>query len=1541
MDISAQWGLNAVSNASEFILDESMLPEQVVDDLRRYLLQRSLTIGKASTRKLNGDEIHSGKAILRGLDCQIDVYLAGDKSLMVLCAKPERPESFWKFSECFPEIPDAAAAKDFFFGNPPQEFKEPLLAKVGLADSVWVLISAADERLIEQNAHDILAKMGTWLKNGQDTSKLAAGLNMFGRPSFGGSDYLRADDLLKAVLPEDWNFMVQANVEYRGGAPVLSLPIPLVSRELSLGPCKLTELTVWLSTPMYYVRRAPDVRLEATLRLRDNTSFTFAADYPLDDDIIEARLEVEAGKRPPFIGDTPHLPDLTGPDIELTVGVSLSKSEKALKNAYLDLVLRKEWEIVPDVLKIANPEFHFLVLDPVADVRRVVARVAGELVIADSRLVVSGNYAVSEGYSEGQFTVALDPETPLSLTTLVQYLRGKDAGPVSPALPEYTLETLLFECDLTGHMFMETSVSVPWGIELTSDVSLDFKQLRFLFEKWGDSTRFRAGADLELGGVRFNLSGDYSSESGWLFQGATYPGDKINIGAFARKIADELGAERTIPASLADVSLQDVAVSFNTKTNDLAFSITTTFPVGEKELEAVVTIEKTGTELKFGGKITVGGAEFTLDFTSNRNDKVLEATWTKTDNKPGLDLTTLSNHGVPGLEDFGTLLRPKKATLTLNLEEDARSLNLGCDLENGRAEVLLAKHEGEWIAALRFEAPPVSMEDLGPLGDVLKPHNIALKDLVIVAASADAPKDQPSFKLQDQSFSKGLLLQGALEFEETSFSYHFECWLGGEERDEQPKALPAGGAGKTAPAASVSTVASSGETPAAEEGKNNVAVGRTIGPVTFRRARLESRNKCVYVLLDASLGSGGFALDLTGFNLNFPLTLLQDPIAHARDIKVGLDGLSISYSKPPLTISGGFARTKAVDPYVDDLYQGHLLIKAEAFQITVLGSYGNIKVREVDGKPITKPSLFLFGTYAGVVGGPPAFFVTGLALGGGYNTRLALPPIEKVAEFPLVQAVTDPKRFTNDALMKAVQPSYGDYWLAVGVKFNSFKMADSFALFSVSFGTRLQFALLGLTKFTVPTGAKEGKCAVYAELAIRAVLDPEAGVFSIEGRLTQNSYVLAREFRLTGGFAFFIWFGHAPEAGDFVISLGGYHPAFLRPAHYPIVPRVGIQGQLSKALSITGEAYLALTPSCLMAGLKLEAVFRSGRIRATFVAYADFIIVWAPFQYDARIGIGIAVAVRLWRTFKLQLSASLHVWGPPFGGTARVSYWIVSFTVAFGDTSGKKPPPLNWDEFQNAFLPPHRDAADRALLSTIRITEGLVREVKRGEGKNEVMYRIVNPHELMIETDSAVPCTEVCVGTAPPRTGTAKIGIRPMKARTLTSRHAVNIKTCDGDSAEEKFKTVQWSRKNFPEALWSPSQATGRPEAGMVKDVLSGVVLRVQSKTPQHPLGPFLIEKFKYEPIPKQIPWSAAPPLPSELKGEFSGVSADNWLRDQIRACLEQRIEKAEKPGWNTIAMTNTSKNLNEHFQAPPTCAALGQSIKKEYKEEEKKSKRD
>ncbi len=82
---------------------------------------------------------------------------------------------------------------------------------------------------------------------------------------------------------------------------------------------------------------------------------------------------------------------------------------------------------------------------------------------------------------------------------------------------------------------------------------------------------------------------------------------------------------------------------------------------------------------------------------------------------------------------------------------------------------------------------------------------------------------------------------------------------------------------------------------------------------------------------------------------------------------------------------------------------------------------------------------------------------------------------------------------------------------------------------------------------------------------------------------------------------------------------------------------------------------------------------------------------------------------------------------------------------------------------------------------------------------------------------------------SPNKLTAAKIGIRPMEATTLDSSHVVTITKKDVSpnvSVEAKFKP-QWSRKSYPEALWSHKPAAGKPEAGMIKDVPSGVVLRV------------------------------------------------------------------------------------------------------------------
>src|SRR5205807_166790 len=126
------------------------------------------------------------------------------------------------------------------------------------------------------------------------------------------------------------------------------------------------------------------------------------------------------------------------------------------------------------------------------------------------------------------------------------------------------------------------------------------------------------------------------------------------------------------------------------------------------------------------------------------------------------------------------------------------------------------------------------------------------------------------------------------------------------------------------------------------------------------------------------------------------------------------------------------------------------------------------------------------------------------------------------------------------------------------------------------------------------------------ELAFRVSVKPAAGEFAAEALLTENSFVFHPDCRLSGGFAFYAWFGNNPHAGDFVLTVGGYHPRFNVPAHYPQVPRLGINWPMDK-LSIKGEAYFAITPSCIMAGGGLEASYKDGSLEASFSARADFL----------------------------------------------------------------------------------------------------------------------------------------------------------------------------------------------------------------------------------------------------------------------------------------------------------------------------------------------
>ena len=210
------------------------------------------------------------------------------------------------------------------------------------------------------------------------------------------------------------------------------------------------------------------------------------------------------------------------------------------------------------------------------------------------------------------------------------------------------------------------------------------------------------------------------------------------------------------------------------------------------------------------------------------------------------------------------------------------------------------------------------------------------------------------------------------------------------------------------------------------------------------------------------------------------------------------------------------------------------------------------------------------------IGGPPFLFVTGIAGGFGINSRLVLPAIDEVGELPAAAREGAPaggnaRAETIEKVLPVLQqrftPEAGEYWVAAGIRFTSFEMVDSRVVVSVAFGVEVQIGLVGTSAMTFPTG--DPSPVAYVEIDIVASFTPSTGLLAVDGKLSPASYLFGGFVKLTGGFAFYAWFS-GEHQGDFVISLGGYHPAFVKPDNYPVVPRLGLGFSLGP-LKVSGR----------------------------------------------------------------------------------------------------------------------------------------------------------------------------------------------------------------------------------------------------------------------------------------------------------------------------------------------------------------------------------
>jgi hypothetical protein len=645
-----------------------------------------------------------------------------------------------------------------------------------------------------------------------------------------------------------------------------------------------------------------------------------------------------------------------------------------------------------------------------------------------------------------------------------------------------------------------------------------------------------------------------------------------------------------------------------------------------------------------------------------------------------------------------------------------------------------------------------------------------------------------------------------------------------------------------------------------------ITLQKAFGPVYVDRVGLQYQDGTLLFLLDATLTLAGLTLSLDGLGFGAALSDFHPTFT--------LRGLGLQYTSGPVAISGSFlGYTKMADGQSIVEYDGGALIKTEALTLSAFGSYADYAGH---------PSLFIYAVLDYPLGGPAFFYVTGLTAGFGYNRALNLPPIDQVAQFPLITAAVGQSTavapagatstqamMTQLAQANAVPPSVGTDFFALGVKFTSFKLVDSFALLTVAVGTQVEIGLLGLATLIapVPEAAKAVPPLAEVQMAIKASFIPAQGFLGLAAQLTPASFILERACHLTGGYAFYAWFAPSPHDGDFVQTLGGYHPRFAPPPHYPVVPRVGVNWQVTPQLTLKGSAYFALTASLLMAGGAYQITWESGNFKAWYNFAADFLVGWKPFHYDAaaRVDIGASYTFRSkilgTHLISVDVGADMHVWGPEFSGQAHVDLHIISFDIAFGAGAAAKPAAIAWTgddtSFTRSFLP---DAG----VCSVTITGGLIdtASVTDPETNAQDITWIVNPKDLRLVTNSLIPAKEayrkVADGGHPSdfealqHNSSSTFGVAPMDIHSgdLNTTHSLAI-TRDGVLVGEEFQYTP-ILKQVPAALWGESMTPVLNGSAFVQNTLAGFTV-----TPGQPPVPGVtvqVDQAVLAGVPQTVP---------------------------------------------------------------------------------------
>lgn len=217
----------------------------------------------------------------------------------------------------------------------------------------------------------------------------------------------------------------------------------------------------------------------------------------------------------------------------------------------------------------------------------------------------------------------------------------------------------------------------------------------------------------------------------------------------------------------------------------------------------------------------------------------------------------------------------------------------------------------------------------------------------------------------------------------------------------------------------------------------------------------------------------------------------------------------------------------------------------------------------------------------------------------------------------------------------------------------------------IEFPNPVRVAILGVLKSTIPSPENP---LVVIQVNFLGVIDFQKKLLSFDASIYDSRIW---KFSLEGDMALRLSWG---EHKEFLLSVGGFHPAYTPPAflNLPVMKRITINLMTGNP-KVTLQSYYTITSNTVQFGASLDLYYKAGKLNLKGYLGFDALFQFSPFYFIANIKAG--VAIRWGSKELLGVTLSLTLRGPTpwiIKGTAKIKiFWFFSIKVKINKTFGK------------------------------------------------------------------------------------------------------------------------------------------------------------------------------------------------------------------------------------------------------------------------------